>query len=63
MTANDHDIKPGDRVCKRGSDYEGIVVEVRPPISWISVCWDDGIKPKVRPLWCRPHELYKVTPP
>lgn len=58
-------MRAGERVRKRGSGALGTVEEVYSEkdyetmgtLYWFRIKWDDGVKPKERPLYCSHKEL------
>lgn len=48
-------VKAGDRVRKRGFPFEGTVI--KSDETWVTIEWDDGMLPKVRPKMCHVAEL------
>ncbi len=48
-------MKRGDRVRKRGSDDQGVVLEAKD--GCVSVAWDKGFFPRTRPRFCVEKEL------
>ena len=50
------EIKTNDRIEKRGLGFNGRVVK-RDEHGWLTIEWDDGIAPKIRPRMCHEKEL------